>query len=60
MNEDGLTFDQWYTRADREVGRIIGLGLDDLPDGPSHDAWSDGVPPEEYAHDQLAEEGFPF
>jgi len=57
MNED---FQTWYRRADRHVILIAGVGIDDLTDGCSHDAWSAGVSPEEYAEERLEDDGFPF
>ena len=59
-NDNGVTFQAWFNRADQAVHAVCGLGLDDLADGPSYDAWSDGVEPDDYAHDLLVEEGFPF
>ena len=60
INSDGLTFQQWYATADRAVAAVCGLGLDDLADGPSWDAWNDDVDPADYAEERLGEEGFPF
>lgn len=60
VNDAGLTFEQWYAKANEECEAICGLGLDDLADGPSYDAWDDGTPPAEYAQDRLLDEGFPF
>lgn len=57
---NGLTFEQWYQRADAVVVSIAGVGIDDLSDGMSADAWRDGLTPREYALDQLESEGFPF
>tara|TARA_R110002020_G_scaffold173263_1_gene364075 strand:- start:359 stop:574 length:216 start_codon:yes stop_codon:yes gene_type:complete len=59
-NEDGITFKQWYAAADRAVYRRSGLGVDDLPDGNSWDAWNESVDPSDYAVMLLEEEGFPF
>jgi len=53
------TYDQWYARCDRTCIRISGVGIDDLPDGNSYDAWHDGVSHEEYVLDRLDEAGFP-
>ena len=58
-NADGHTFDGWYRLADRAVGDACGLGLDDLPDGPSWDAWNDDEAPEDYASMALYDAGFP-
>jgi len=59
-NDAGMTFKQWYARVDNAVARYCGLGIDDLPDGNSWDAWNDSVHPREYAITMLEEEGFPF
>ena len=56
---NGLTFDQWYKRCDVICGGIAGLGIDDLADGPSWDAWENGCTPREYVLERLEEEGFP-
>ena len=53
-------FEAWYKLVDREVIAIAGIGIDDLADGPSWDAWADGYTPAEYAHERLEKEGFPF
>ena len=60
VNENGLTIDQWYANANRICVKIAGLSLDDLADGPSSDAWADGVSPREYVYTILNDEGFPF
>jgi len=60
INDDGITFKQWYRQADNAVARYCGLGLDDLPDGNSWDAWNDSVNPRDYATMILEEEGFTF
>ena len=57
-NASGHTFKEWYRIADRAVARICGLGLDDLPDGNSWDAWNDNESPVNYARMILEEEGF--
>ena len=59
-NENGETFAAWYAAANKVCSGISGLTLDDLADGPSWDAWNDGVPPREYAEELLSNEGFPF
>lgn len=59
-NEDGYTYDQWYQTANASCLALSGIGLDDLPDGLSHDAWQDNCPPLEYAEELLLEDGFPF
>ena len=60
VNENGYTFKEWLRYGDRYVEVICGLGLDDLPDGPSRESWNDGVRPKDYAIMMLEEEGFPF
>tara|TARA_R100000664_G_scaffold31691_1_gene45590 strand:+ start:736 stop:924 length:189 start_codon:yes stop_codon:yes gene_type:complete len=57
---NGLTYKQWYAKVDAIVMNIAGVGIDDLSDGMSVDAWSDELTPKEYATDQLENEGFPF
>jgi hypothetical protein len=59
-NGNGHTFKQWYRLADRAVEDVCGLGLDDLPDGNSWDAWNNDESPVDYARMVLEEEGFPF
>ena len=58
-NGAGHTFKEWYRLADRFVAAACGLGLDDLSDGPSWDAWNDDEAPEDYASTVLYDEGFP-
>jgi hypothetical protein len=53
-------FETWYAKVDRHVSALAGVGIDDLADGNSYDAYEDGVSPKEYALDRLREEGFPF
>ena len=57
-NTDDLTYEAWYKRVDRAVSALCGLGIDDLPDGNSYDAYDDGMTPREYAESVLDEEGF--
>ena len=59
LNDDGLTFDQWYASVDRLVVQTAGVGIDDLADGPSWDCWHDGYSAREYAMERLDDEGFP-
>ncbi len=59
-NENGLTFDQWYAKVDYIVLDIAGVGIEDLADGNSYDAWSSGATSRDYAVMMLEEEGFPF
>ena len=45
-----MEFEPWYKAVDRlcqQVEALGGLGIDDLPDWPSHDLWSEGLTPEE-------------
>lgn len=59
-NGSGLTFKEWYRKADHAVARVCGLGVDDLPDGNSYDAFISDELPADYARMILEEEGFPF
>jgi len=54
------TFEEWYAKVDRVCQGISGLGIEDLADGPSYDAWESGSTPREYVIDRLTEEGFPL
>ena len=54
-----MTYDEWYARCDRTCINLSGVGIDDLPDGPSRDAYDDGMPVLEYVLAQLEEAGFP-
>lgn len=54
------TFEEWYASADRICIGIAGVGIEDLPDGPSWDAWNDGVRARHYVLDQLEADGFPM
>ena len=58
-NSAGHTFKEWFRLADQFVEAVCGLGLDDLPDGPSWDSWNDNVSPADYVQMILEEEGFP-
>jgi len=59
-NGAGHTFKEWYRLADEAVAAVCGLGIDDLPDGNSYDAWDADEAPKDYARMILEEEGFPF
>lgn len=59
VNSYGQTFPQWYRAVNARVLARAGLGIDDLADGPSWDAWADDTPAAEYADERLEEEGFP-
>ena len=58
-NDNGLTYKEWFRLADQSVEAVCGLGLDDLPDGPSWHAWDDDESPEDYASTVLYDAGFP-
>ena len=53
------SFERWLDRAETFCIRRTGLDLDSLGDGPSWDAWNDGVSPHEYVVDRMADAGFP-
>jgi hypothetical protein len=53
-----LTFEQWFDSADHICQLRSGLRLDDLPDGPSWDAWDNDISPANYVYDQLREAGY--
>jgi hypothetical protein len=59
-NCEALTFDQWLARANKEIERLVGLSLDDLPDRMTWDAWDAGENPAEFAREALADEGYEF
>lgn len=59
-NEDGYTFTQWCQTVNAHCIGLAGIGIDDLPDGNSNDAWQANTPPLEYAEELLHEDGFPF
>lgn len=40
-----FTYDAWRHELDRICEHRLSLGLDDLPDLPTHDAYRDGVGP---------------
>lgn len=58
-NDNNADFDRWYRRVDKACVLWAGVGIDDLADGNSYDAWNDGASPDEYVREKLAEEGFP-
>jgi len=53
-----MTFKDWYRAADAVILGIAGIGIDDLADGPSYDAWFAEMTPEAYADELLAENGW--
>lgn len=59
-NDSGLTYAEWYKLANAAAAEISGLTLDDMADCDARSAWEDDCPPEEFAHEVLEEEGFPF
>lgn len=52
-------FQRWLRDADLICVRRTGVDLDSLGDGPSWDAWHDGVSPADYVADRMADAGFP-
>lgn len=54
------TFANFMKDVDREVTRISGLGVDDLPDYCFHDAFENEEDPREVARDVLEGADFPF
>ena len=58
-NDNGADFERWMARADKACVSIAGVGIEDLADGNSYDAWDGGASPEEYARERLDEAGFP-
>ena len=59
MSHNYDSFEAWYREADRICSTVAGVGIDDLADGPSFDAFEAGDTPGEYVDDRLAEAGFP-
>ena len=59
MTHNYDNFEAWYREADRICSTVAGVGIDDLPDGPSRDAFEAGDTPGEYVDERLAAEGFP-
>lgn len=55
-----MEFEEWFNEADRICLEICGLGINDIPDGPSWDSWDSGMLPRDYVVTLLEEEGFPF
>tara|TARA_R100001015_G_C4569311_1_gene127662 strand:+ start:393 stop:587 length:195 start_codon:yes stop_codon:yes gene_type:complete len=51
----GITFENWTAKANAICERKFGVGLDDLADGPSRDAYNDGLTPLEYVTEILPE-----
>lgn len=53
-------YELWYKQANKVCIEISGVGIDDLPDGNSRDAFESGSSPREYVLERLEEDGFPF
>jgi hypothetical protein len=53
----GLSFEAWYSKVDTLLINTVGVGIDDLADGPSYDCWESDMTPAEYAIERLTEEG---
>ena len=53
-------YDTWYKRVNATCMKVCGLGIDDLADHPSWDAWDSGTSPRDYVVEVLEDEGFPF
>lgn len=51
-------FSAWMRAVDREVERLSGMGIADLPDWHFRDAFDEDVPPEAAAAEVLEEAGF--
>lgn len=49
LNDDGLSFREWYRLADKHMNALCGLDVDDFPDGPSWSNWEAGIDPKDYA-----------
>lgn len=53
-----MTYEEWMAEADAVCIGIAGVGIEDLADGPSRDAFDDELTPREYVMDRLRQEGF--
>ena len=53
-------YEDWYREANRICVTVAGVGIDDLADGPSRDAFDAGDTPGEYVDERLAYGGFPM
>lgn len=60
LNDDGLTYEQWKAKVNREILAIAGVTADDIGDVDYRSWWGDGVPPKDAAHDALEASDFPF
>ena len=45
MEDMRMTFEQWKSKVNEAVERLVGLSCDDLSDYCYADAWEDGVSP---------------
>jgi hypothetical protein len=59
-NNDGMTFEQWKARVNKEVIKIAGLSCDDFADWDYYSAFRDEYTPKQAAREALEEAGFPF
>jgi hypothetical protein len=51
-----FTFEEWYQAVDDLMVQTVGLGIDDLADGPSYDSYDAGVTPRAYVRRQIRAE----
>jgi hypothetical protein len=49
------TYKQWCAKVDALLHAKVGVGMNDLADGPSRDAYDDGLTPRDYAFGTLPE-----
>ena len=57
-NANGLTFEQWFLKADAACEELCGKSLHDLPWAPDAlDEWADNEPPDEFAEDEVRRSG---
>jgi hypothetical protein len=54
VNSNGETYTEWMAKVEAEVDRRTGLGVDDLPDCPTMDYFTDDLSPSEAA-DEIIE-----
>jgi hypothetical protein len=53
-----VDFANWLKRANQICENMVGLSLDDLPDGPSWDSWDAGVEADIYVTEILSDNGY--
>ena len=58
--DNGVSFEQWLRLADRYCIGLAGVGLSDLPDTLSRDAYEAGDTPRDHVDDALLDNAFPF